>query len=64
MEQLAAAASEREQRVPDMTRLVGMSNQIMELVLENIRLLHLNSKLVDYCKRQVSQSEFAMKSME
>mmetsp|Transcript_18982 Transcript_18982/g.25694 ORF Transcript_18982/g.25694 Transcript_18982/m.25694 type:complete len:80 (+) Transcript_18982:2149-2388(+) len=36
----------------------------MELVIDNIKLLHLNSKLVEYCKRQVTQSEFAMKSME
>lgn len=36
----------------------------MELVLDNIRLLHVNSKVIDYCKRQSAQQEFTMNSMQ
>ena len=36
----------------------------MELVLDNIKMLHMNAKLIDYCKRQSVQSSFTIKSME
>ena len=36
----------------------------MELVLDNIKMLHMNAKLIDYCKRQSVQSSFAITSME
>ena len=51
-------------RVVDNTRLSALTNQIMELVLDNIKLVHLNKKIVDYCKRQTQQHEKALGSME
>ena len=36
----------------------------MELVLDNIKMLHMNHKLVDYCKKQTIQQSQAMKQME
>ena len=36
----------------------------MELVLDNIKMLHMNQKLVDYCKKQTLQSNQAIKLME
>ena len=39
-------------RDSDNNRLASLTNRIMELVLDNIKLLHINTKLVDYCKRQ------------
>ena len=36
----------------------------MELVLDNIKMLHMNQKLVDYCKRQTIQSNQQIKLME
>jgi len=44
-------------RSVDNTRLSALTNQIMELVIDNIRMVHMNSKLLDYCKRQIVQSE-------
>jgi len=38
-------------RIVDNTRLSALTNQIMELVLDNIKMLHMNHKLVDYCKK-------------
>lgn len=38
-------------RVVDNTRLSALTNQIMELVLDNIKMLHMNVKLIDYCKK-------------
>lgn len=51
-------------RVIDNTKLSALTNQIMELVLDNIRMLHMNTKLVQYCKRQAVQSDFVVKNME
>ncbi len=48
----------------DNTRLSALTNQIMELVLDNIKMLHMNSKLIDYCKRQTQQSEFQVNTMQ
>ena len=57
--------SEAQQvRVVDNTRLSALTNQIMELVLDNIKMLHMNQKLVDYCKRQTIQSNQQIKLME
>lgn len=36
----------------------------MELVLDNIKMLHMNSKLIDYCKRQMLQSDFSVKTLQ
>jgi tRNA A37 threonylcarbamoyladenosine dehydratase len=44
-------------RIVDNTRLSALTNKIMELVIDNIRMVHVNSKLLDYCKRQIIQSE-------
>ena len=64
MSRMSAALSETQQvRIVDNTRLSSLTNKIMELVLDNIRLTHMNVKLVDYCKRQTSQSA-ALESME
>lgn len=41
----------QQARIVDNTRLSALTNQIMELVLDNIKMLHMNSKLIDYCKR-------------
>jgi len=38
-------------RVVDNTALSALTNQIMELVLDNIKMLHINSKLIDFSKR-------------
>jgi len=51
-------------RIVDNTRLSALTNQIMELVIDNIRMVHMNSKLLDYCKRQILQSESNIKKME
>lgn len=48
----------------DNTRLSALTNQIMELVLDNIKMLHMNHKLVDYCKKQTIQQSQAIKSMQ
>ena len=65
MSRMSAALSETQQvRIVDNTRLSSLTNKIMELVLDNIRLTHMNVKLVDYCKRQTSQSTAALESME
>ena len=42
----------KEKRVVDNTRLSALTNQIMELVLDNIKMLHMNKKLLDYSKTQ------------
>ena len=36
----------------------------MELVLDNIKMLHMNHKLVDYCKKQTTQSSQTIKLMQ
>ena len=65
MSRMSAAISETQQvRIVDNTRLSSLTNKIMELVLDNIRLTHMNVKLVDYCKRQTSQSAAALETME
>ena len=51
-------------RVVDNTRLSALTNQIMELVLDNIKMVHLNKKLVDYCKRQTQQHENVVQQHE
>ena len=51
-------------RLVDNTRLSALTNQIMELVLDNIKMLHMNSKLIDYCKRQMLQSDFSVKTLQ
>ena len=43
----------QQTRIVDNTRLSALTNQIMELVLDNIKMLHMNHKLVDYCKKQI-----------
>ena len=53
MSRMSAALTETQQvRIVDNTRLSSLTNKIMELVLDNIRLTHMNVKLVDYFKRQ------------
>ena len=54
----------QQARIVDNTRLSALTNQIMELVLDNIKMLHMNSKLIDYCKRQTIQAEYNIKTME
>ena len=51
-------------RIVDNTRLSALTNKIMELVIDNIRMVHVNSKLLDYCKRQIIQSEYTISQME
>ena len=59
------AASEVQQaRVVDNTRLSALTNRIMELVIDNIKMVHMNTKLVDYCKRMSIQHEQSQKQMQ
>lgn len=51
-------------RAVDNTRLSALTNQIMELVLDNIKMLHMNQKIIDYCKRQAIQAEFRASHLE
>ena len=51
----------KEKRVVDNTRLSALTNQIMELVLDNIKMLHMNKKLLDYSKTQQIQSDAKIK---
>lgn len=54
----------QQTRIVDNTRLSALTNQIMELVLDNINLVHMNSKLLEYCKRQTHQTEKHIRSLE
>ena len=54
----------KKTRVVDNTKLSALTNQIMELVLDNIKMLHMNKKLLDYAKRQSIQSSAEVKLME
>lgn len=59
-----ALSPSKKTRVVDNTKLSALTNQIMELVLDNIKMLHMNKKLLDYAKRQSIQSSAEVKLME
>merc|ERR1712110_947676 len=48
---------EKMNRLSTNKDLTGLTNQILELILDNVKMTHMNHKLVDYCRTQGKQLE-------
>ena len=47
---------EKQNRLQENSHLSTLTSQIMELIVDNIRMVHMNTKLIDYCKQQNVQA--------
>ena len=48
---------EQQTRLKENSHLSALTSQIMELIIDNIRMVHMNTKLIEYCKQQSQQAQ-------